>query len=151
MSENMSPEERNQEIEEAVSRRFSDLLKHFEEAAVRYQRLNLVLRLSQTLLACMLPILIETEISRTVLLILAALLALLITSSQVWQFDSKWRQYRLVTSELRRELYMFLAHAGEYSGEEATQRVTTFHERTRKLLDSEFSPWLLIKPSERVS
>jgi hypothetical protein len=151
MSENESQNKRNKEIEEGIYRQFSDLLKLFEKTAVRYQRLNLVIRLSQTLLAGALPFLIETTAPKALLVCLSAALAVLITSSQVWQFDSKWRQYLLVAFELRRELYMFLEHAGEYSDEETASRVSTFHRRTDKLLNSEFSPWLLIKPSERVS
>lgn len=145
------PPESQDEKENFLVEVLTERLSYFERIAVRSQKISLTVRFAEALLAVSLPSLISLRIPTPWLLAVSIVLALLVLSSQVWQFDAKWRQYRLIADQLKRELFMFRAHVDEYSIDNPVLRAQIFMDRTTKLIDSELSRWLVSSVTERAS
>jgi hypothetical protein len=127
----------------------SELLNNFERNALLLQRVSLTVKSTEIILAGLVPVLIAVSSSRDVLLAVSTGLAFLVMSSQLWQFDAQWRQYRLLVEQLRREIFLFRAHEDEYSIADDKLRSRMFFERTTKVLESQYSKWFAAPRRER--
>ena|ERR1700722_12229057 len=131
------PDDGISRAESELSRETSEHIAFFTKQAFRFQRLNLAIRLLQVLLAFVLNFLIGFSASRTLLLFLSSSLVIVIGLAQFWQLDAKWRQYLLVSSQLKRELYLFQAKKNEYAKLPEGTRLYTFLSRRDKLIQDE--------------
>lgn len=127
-----------------------DRLAYYEKAARRAQKFSLWLRLVETAIAGALPVLALSTLPRTALAGMAGVLTLLVTTSQMWQFDAKWRQYRLLAEQLRRELFAFELGTGEYAVIAQNARVPVFADRCNDVFEGEMSKWFVL-PEEKTS
>lgn len=94
--------------------------------------------------AAFVPVLTSTEYGRTSLSWLIATLGAMVVVAegfqQLGQFHQNWLRYGQACEALKREKYLFLAHAGDYS--DSAVPVQLLAERLEDLLSQERGLWI---------
>lgn len=90
------PDNAERDFTENLVLRVEDQLHWYNAKAMYLQRRSSLLRITEVVLASTLPLLISLPVPRIYPLLASVIVVVLISSSQFWQFDAKWRQYRLL-------------------------------------------------------
>ena len=70
--------------------------------------------------------------------VLAAVIVVLEGARHVYQFQEHWITYRSTAEELKHERYLYLAHAGPYTGDDRHDQLA---ERLEGLISQEHAKW----------
>lgn len=139
------------EILKEYEHRLREHLMWFEHKAMTAKKKFLLLRMLQTLILAILPILFlfpnyldNFSFSISLLGGVLSMLALVITSlMQISNFDSQWQQYRLIIEQVHREQLSFRMEMGEYSRLDEEERIRSYIERVESIINSERSKWFV--------
>lgn len=140
------PDSSEHAFAEHLVERVRDQLLWYNAKAMQLQQRSSYLKIVEVVLASILPILISLAVPRIYPLLISVVVVILISTAQFWQFDAKWRQYRLISDQLRRELRTFELGGGEYEKLDHEARLKLFAERTTRLIDDETSRWFYDAP-----
>ena len=100
-----------------------------------YQRIKVV----QIVAAATIPVLAATDLPTWVAGALGALIVILESIQQLFQFHSNWTHYRSTAEALKHEKFLYLARAGAYAN--ATRPDTLLAERIENRVSQEHTAW----------
>ena len=84
----------------------------------------------------------------TVAAVLGALIAVTEGVQQLFQFHERWINYRSTTEALKHHKYLYLSHAGPYTG---ADRERVLAEQVEALVSQENMQWTTTQPREAVA
>jgi hypothetical protein len=100
-----------------------------------YQRIKVV----QIVSAAVIPVLAATDLPTWVAGALGALIVILESVQQLFQFHSNWTHYRSTAEALKHEKFLYLAQAGSYAS--AAKPETLLAERIESRVSQEHASW----------
>jgi hypothetical protein len=100
-----------------------------------YQRIKVV----QIVAAAAIPVLAATDLPTGVAGSLGALIVILESIQQLFQFHSNWTHYRSTAEALKHEKFLYLAQAGSYAN--ATKPDALLAERIESRVSQEHASW----------
>jgi len=95
--------------------RLEEQVKWYSRGARRNKRWYLRIKVVQIVSAAVIPVLAATSLPTWVAGALGALIVVLESIQQLFQFHSNWTHYRSTSEALKHEKYLYLAHAGAYA------------------------------------
>ena len=95
--------------------RLEDQIGWYSRGARRSKHWYLRIKVVQITAAAAIPVLAATSLPTWVAGCLGALIVVLESIQQLFQFHSNWTQYRSTAEALKHEKYLYLAHAGSYA------------------------------------
>ena len=106
----------------------------------RYKGLKLV----QIVLAASIPIvaLIDASYTKYIVAIFGALIAILESIQQLYQFHTLWTDYRSTAEHLKYEKYLFLSFSGPYRELNQDEALLLIAERIEEHLSKEHAKWI---------
>lgn len=106
------------------------------------------LKVVQIALAAAIPVTAAAGASATVAGAMGALIVIVEALQQLFQFQPNWTSYRSTCEALKREKYLFLAHAGDYSGLADGEQLLAM--RVEALVSDETSKWAMAQQEQTV-
>jgi len=97
------------------------------------------IKVVQILSAAVIPVLAATDLPTWVAGGLGALIVVLESIQQLFQFHSNWTHYRSTAEALKHEKYLYLARAGSYAA--ATNPEALLAERVEGRVSQEHASW----------
>src|SRR3954454_6973237 len=95
--------------------RLEEQVTWYSRGALRNKRWYLRITLVQIVSAAIIPVLAATSLPTWVAGALGALIVVLESIQQLFQFHANWTQYRSTAEALKHEKFLFVAHAGAYA------------------------------------
>jgi hypothetical protein len=95
--------------------RLEEQVKWYSSGARRNKRWYMRIKLVQIVSAAAIPVLAATSLPTWVAGSLGALIVVLESVQQLFQFHSNWTHYRSTSEALKHEKYLYLARAGAYA------------------------------------
>ena len=95
--------------------RLEEQIRWYSRGARRNMRWYLRIKVVQIVSAAVIPVLAATSLPTWVAGALGALIVVLESIQQLFQFHSNWTHYRSTSEALKHEKYLYLAHAGAYA------------------------------------
>jgi hypothetical protein len=95
--------------------RLEEQIRWYSRGARRNKRWYLRIKLVQIVSAATIPVLSATSLPTWVAGGLGALIVVLESVQQLFQFHSNWTHYRSTSEALKHEKFLYLAHAGTYA------------------------------------
>jgi hypothetical protein len=118
--------------------RLEDELGWYDLKSVAAQRSYKRVKLVQIVAAAAIPVLAVADISRIWMAAAGALLVILESVQQLYQWQTNWVQYRSTAEALKHEKSLYLAHAGPYAVADAQ---VVLAERIEGLISQEHAKW----------
>jgi Protein of unknown function (DUF4231) len=125
--------------------RLDEQLDWYEKQSRRCKRAFQGLKLTQLVVAAAIPAVAAVGGSAGLAGALGAVVVVLEGIQQLFQFQQNWISYRGTAEALRRERYLYEAHAGPYAAAEQPERLLA--ERTDGLLSREHASWAEVQRS----
>jgi hypothetical protein len=97
------------------------------------------LKVAQIAFAAAIPVTAAAGASATVAGAMGALIVILEALQQLFQFQPNWTTYRSTCEALKREKFLFLAHAGDYADRANGEQLLAM--RVETLVSDETSKW----------
>ena len=119
--------------------RLEEQVKWYSNGARRNKRWYMRIKLVQIISAAAIPVLAATSLPTWVAGSLGALIVVLESVQQLFQFHSNWTHYRSTSEALKHEKYLFLANAGSYAT--AKDPAAMLAERIEGRVSQEHSAW----------
>jgi hypothetical protein len=95
--------------------RLEEQITWYSRGARRNKRWYLRIKVVQIVSAAVIPVLAATSLPTWVAGALGALIVVLESIQQLFQFHSNWTHYRSTSEALKHEKFLYLAHAGAYA------------------------------------
>lgn len=118
--------------------RLEDQLDWYDRKSSAAQRAFKRIKLAEMVLAASIPVLSAAGPPAWVLGALGGAVVVLEGVQQLYQYQSNWITYRGTAEALKHEKYLYLAHAGPYTGRE---RERVLAERVEGLVSQEHAKW----------
>jgi Protein of unknown function (DUF4231) len=118
--------------------RLQDQIRWYDRRSGDSQRLYKWLKLLEIAVAASLPVVAAVHSPVWVTGGLAAVIVVLEGAQHLYQFQEHWITYRSTAEALKHELYLYLAKAGPYTGEERQRQLA---ERIEGLVSQEHAKW----------
>jgi len=125
--------------EDPTWERLKDQLSWYDHKSAYCQRRYKWLKVLEIAVAAALPVVASLHSPVWVTGGLAAVVVVLEGIQQVFQYQEHWITYRATAEALKRERYLYLAHAGPYTGND---RHAQLAERIESLLSQENAKWV---------
>jgi hypothetical protein len=119
--------------------RLEEQIRWYSHGARRNKRWYMRIKVVQILSAAAIPVLAATDLPTWVAGGLGALIVVLESVQQLFQFHSNWTHYRSTSEALKHEKYLFLANAGSYAT--AKDPAALLAERVEGRVSQEHSAW----------
>jgi hypothetical protein len=119
--------------------RLEEQVKWYSNGARRNKRWYLRIKLVQIVSAASIPVLAATSLPTWVAGSLGALIVVLESVQQLFQFHSNWTHYRSTSEALKHEKFLYLAHAGSYATAENPEALLA--ERIEGRVSQEHASW----------
>jgi Protein of unknown function (DUF4231) len=119
--------------------RLEEQITWYSRGARRNKRSYMRIKVVQIVSAAAIPVLAATDLPTWVAGGLGALIVVLESIQQLFQFHSNWTQYRSTAEALKHEKYLYLAHAGSYAA--AADPAALLAERVEGRLSQEHASW----------
>ena len=119
--------------------RLEEQVKWYSSGARRNKRWYMRIKLVQIVSAAAIPVLAATSLPTWVAGGLGALIVVLESVQQLFQFHSNWTHYRSTSEALKHEKYLFLANAGSYTT--AKDPAALLAERIEGRVSQEHASW----------
>lgn len=130
--------------------RLTDQLGWYERKSGWNQRWYKRTRLAQLVLSAAIPFFsLAGEgalLSRVVPALLGGMVAVLEGVQQLYQYGSRWFEYRATAEALTHEKFLFLAGSGPYRGLKPAEAVRILSERVEELVSQEHARWVQSQP-----
>jgi hypothetical protein len=119
--------------------RLEEQVKWYSSGARRNKRWYMRIKLVQIVSAAAIPVLAATSLPTWVAGSLGALIVVLESVQQLFQFHSNWTHYRSTSEALKHEKFLYLAHAGSYAT--AANPEALLAERIEGRVSQEHASW----------
>jgi len=119
--------------------RLEEQIGWYSRGARRNKRHYLRIKVVQIVSAAAIPVLAATSLPTWVAGGLGALIVVLESIQQLFQFHSNWTHYRSTSEALKHEKFLYLAHAGSYAT--ATKPDALLAERIEGRVSQEHAAW----------
>ena len=119
--------------------RLEEQISWYSRGARRNKRWYMRIKVVQIVSAATIPVLAATGLPTWVAGGLGALIVVLESLQQLFQFHSNWTHYRSTAEALKHEKYLYLAHAGSYAT--AANPEALLAERIEGKVSQEHSAW----------
>jgi hypothetical protein len=119
--------------------RLEEQIKWYSHGARRNKRWYLRIKVVQIVSAAVIPVLAATSLPTWVAGGLGALIVVLESIQQLFQFHSNWTHYRSTSEALKHEKFLYLAQAGSYAG--AANPDALLAERIENRVSQEHASW----------
>jgi hypothetical protein len=119
--------------------RLEEQIAWYSRGARRNKRHYMRIKVVQIVSAAAIPVLAATDLPTWVAGGLGALIVVLESVQQLFQFHSNWTHYRSTSEALKHEKYLFLAHAGSYAA--APNPEALLAERIEGRVSQEHATW----------
>jgi hypothetical protein len=119
--------------------RLEEQIRWYSHGARRNKRSYLRIKVVQIVSAAAIPVLAATSLPTWVAGGLGALIVVLESVQQLFQFHSNWTHYRSTSEALKHEKYLYLANAGSYAT--ATDPAALLAERVEGRVSQEHATW----------
>ena len=119
--------------------RLEEQIKWYSRGSRRNKRWYLRIKVVQIVSAAIIPVLAATSLPTWVAGGLGALIVVLESIQQLFQFHSNWTHYRSTSEALKHEKYLYLAHAGAYAS--AAHPDALLAERIENRVSQEHASW----------
>jgi hypothetical protein len=119
--------------------RLEEQIAWYSRGSRRNKRHYLRIKVVQIVSAAAIPVLAATDLPTWVAGGLGALIVVLESVQQLFQFHSNWTHYRSTSEALKHEKYLYLAHAGAYAT--AANPEALLAERVEGRVSQEHSAW----------
>jgi hypothetical protein len=121
--------------------RLEDQIRWYDKKSSDNQRRFKLLKALQLLAAAAIPVVATIDLHAAVAATLGGLVVVVEGFVQLNQYQQNWTSYRSTCEALKHEKYLFLAHAGPYSG--ATDGgVPLLADRIEGLISQEHAKWV---------
>jgi hypothetical protein len=118
--------------------RLEDQIRWYSRKSGESQRFYKWLKLLEIAVAAALPVVAAVRSPVWVTGGLAAVIVVLEGAQHVYQFQEHWITYRSTAEELKHERYLYIAHAGPYTGDDRHDQLA---ERLEGLISQEHARW----------
>src|SRR5215467_3781988 len=118
--------------------RLEDQIGWYDRKSGESQRLYKRLKLLEIAVAAALPVVAAVHSPVWVTGGLAAVIVVLEGAQHLYQYQEHWITYRSTAEELTHERYLYLAHAGPYTGDDRHDQLA---ERLEGLISQEHAKW----------
>jgi hypothetical protein len=124
--------------------RLEDQHEWYSQKSTFNQKQYKGLKLVQIVLAASIPIvaLIDASYTKYIVAIFGALIAILESIQQLYQFHSLWTDYRSTAEHLKHEKYLFLSFSGPYRELNQDEALLLLAERIEEHLSKEHAKWI---------
>ena len=119
--------------------RLEEQIRWYSHGARRNKRWYMRIKVVQIVSAATIPVLAATSLPTWVAGGLGALIVVLESIQQLFQFHSNWTHYRSTSEALKHEKYLFLANAGSYAT--AKDPAAMLAERIEGRVSQEHATW----------
>jgi hypothetical protein len=119
--------------------RLEEQIAWYSRGARRNKRHYMRIKVVQIVSAAAIPVLAATGLPTWISGGLGALIVVLESVQQLFQFHSNWTHYRSTAESLKHEKYLYLAQAGSYAG--APRADALLAERIESRVSQEHSAW----------
>jgi len=119
--------------------RLEEQIRWYSHGARRNKRWYLRIKVVQIVSAAAIPVLAATSLPTWVAGALGALIVVLESIQQLFQFHSNWTHYRSTSEALKHEKYLYLAQAGAYAT--AANPSAALAERVEARVSQEHASW----------
>ena len=119
--------------------RLEEQIGWYSRGARRNKRHYLRIKVVQIVSAAAIPVLAATSLPTWVAGGLGALIVVLESIQQLFQFHSNWTHYRSTSEALKHEKFLYLAHAGSYAA--AANPDALLAERIESRVSQEHAAW----------
>jgi hypothetical protein len=119
--------------------RLEEQIRWYSHGSRRNKRWYMRIKLVQIVSAAAIPVLAATDLPTWVAGGLGALIVVLESVQQLFQFHSNWTHYRSTSEALKHEKYLFLANAGSYAT--AADPGALLAERVEGRVSQEHAAW----------
>ena len=119
--------------------RLEEQIRWYSHGSRRNKRWYMRIKVVQILSAATIPVLAATSLPTWVAGGLGALIVVLESIQQLFQFHSNWTHYRSTSEALKHEKYLFLANAGSYAT--AKDPAAMLAERIEGRVSQEHATW----------
>jgi hypothetical protein len=119
--------------------RLEEQIRWYSHGSRRNKRWYMRIKVVQIVSAAAIPVLAATSLPTWVAGGLGALIVVLESIQQLFQFHSNWTHYRSTSEALKHEKYLFLANAGSYTA--AKDPAALLAERIEGRVSQEHSAW----------
>ena len=119
--------------------RLEEQIRWYSHGARRNKRWYLRIKVVQIVSAAAIPVLAATSLPTWVAGGLGALIVVLESIQQLFQFHSNWTHYRSTSEALKHEKFLYLAHAGAYAN--AANPDALLAERIENRVSQEHASW----------
>jgi hypothetical protein len=119
--------------------RLEEQIRWYSQGARRNKHWYMRIKVVQIVSAAAIPVLAATDLPTWVAGGLGALIVVLESFQQLFQFHSNWTQYRSTSEALKHEKYRYLAHARPYAT--AEDPAALLCERVEARLSQEHAAW----------
>jgi uncharacterized protein DUF4231 len=119
--------------------RLEEQIRWYSHGSRRNKRWYMRIKVVQIVSAAAIPVLAATDLPTWVAGGLGALIVVLESIQQLFQFHSNWTHYRSTSEALKHEKYLFLANAGSYAT--ANDPAAMLAERVEGRVSQEHAAW----------
>jgi hypothetical protein len=119
--------------------RLESQIRWYSQGARRNKRWYMRIKVVQILSAALIPVLAGADLPTWVAGGLGALIVVLESVQQLFQFHSNWTHYRSTSEALKHEKYLYLARAGAYA--KAADPAALLCERVEGRVSQEHAAW----------
>jgi hypothetical protein len=119
--------------------RLESQIRWYSQGARRNKRWYMRIKVVQILSAALIPVLAGADLPTWVAGGLGALIVVLESVQQLFQFHSNWTHYRSTSEALKHEKYLYTAMAGPYASAQRQQALLA--ERVEGLVSQEHAAW----------
>ena len=119
--------------------RLEEQIQWYSRGARRNKRWYMRIKVVQIVSAAAIPVLAATSLPTWVAGGLGALIVVLESIQQLFQFHSNWTHYRSTSEALKHEKFLYLAHAGSYAT--AANPAALLAERIEGRVSQEHAAW----------
>ncbi|NMO93522.1 DUF4231 domain-containing protein [Actinomycetospora sp. TBRC 11914] len=118
--------------------RLEDQLRWYSQASRRAKSSFQRLKVAELIVGATVPVVAALQVPAAITAVLAALVVIAEGVQQLFGWQRDWLGYRGVLQSLKREKFLFLAHAGPYTGPDRTGVLAA---RIETLMAQEHSSW----------
>jgi hypothetical protein len=124
-------------------KRLEDQLSWYDKKSGWCQGWYKGLKLCQLALAVLIPIasFVEPTVAKWVTASAGGLIAVLEGVQHMNQYSTLWVMYRATAERLKHEKYLFLSAAGQYRGQQESERLVLLAERVEEHVSTEHANW----------
>lgn len=131
-------------VEEPVGERLEAQINLYEAKSRKSRKIFKAMKFLQITMAILIPAIVHVElpITKWVISILGALIAILESVQYMNQYEATWISHSVIAEQLDREKFLFLSNAGPYQTLDENERLKYLAERVEELVSIEQPNWI---------